>query len=85
MAKAKKDGDYLHCYIKSDIMADLNAYVEETEYSKTVVVEKAIKCKVKSNRNICDFNGVHKYKYCPYKRCFYESAGYWSLFYFYSS
>ena len=43
MAKAKKDGDYLHCYIKSDIMADLNAYVEETEYSKTVVVEKAIR------------------------------------------
>lgn len=24
-------------------MADLNAYVEETEYSKTVVVEKAIR------------------------------------------
>lgn len=43
MAKAKKDGDYLHCYIKSDIMDDLNAYVEETEYSKTVVVEKAIR------------------------------------------
>ena len=43
MAKAKKDGDYLHCYIKSDIMVDLNAYVEETEYSKTVVVEKAIR------------------------------------------
>ena len=42
MAKAKKDGDYLHCYIKSDIMADLNAYVKETEYSKTVVVEKAL-------------------------------------------
>ena len=43
MAKAKKVGDYLHCYIKSDIMADLNAYIDETGYSKTVVVEKAIR------------------------------------------
>ena len=43
MAKAKKDGDYLHCYIKSDIMTELNAYVEETGYSKTVAVEKAIR------------------------------------------
>lgn len=43
MAKAKKDGNYLHCYIKSDIMADLNAYIDETGYSKTVAVEKAIR------------------------------------------
>ncbi len=43
MAKAKKDGDYLHCYIKSDIMAELNVYVAETGYSKTVAVEKAIR------------------------------------------
>ena len=52
MAKAKKDGDYLHCYIKSDIMADLNAYIDETGYSKTVAVEKAIRMFLDSQKKI---------------------------------
>lgn len=43
MAKPKKDGEYLHCYIKTDIISELNEYVESTGYSKTVVVEKALK------------------------------------------
>ena len=51
MAKAKKDGEYLHCYIKSDIMSTLNQYVEETGYSKTVVVEKALKLFLENVQN----------------------------------
>lgn len=43
MTKPKKDGEHLHCYIKSDIMTGLDSFVEETGYSKTVVVEKAIR------------------------------------------
>lgn len=50
MAKAKKDGEYLHCYIKSDIMSKLNQYVDETGYSKTVVVEKALKQFLENNQ-----------------------------------
>ena len=63
MAKAKKDGDYLHCYIKSDIMADLNAYVEETEYSKTVVVEKAIRMFLDNEKRKNADNGANLMKF----------------------
>ena len=42
MAKAKKDGEFLHCYIKSSIMNDLNKFCEDTGFSKTVAVEKAL-------------------------------------------
>lgn len=42
MAKAKKDGEFLHCYIKSNIMNDLNKFCEDTGFSKTAAVEKAL-------------------------------------------
>lgn len=42
MAKAKKYGEFLHCYIKSNIMKDLNNFCEDTGLSKTVAVEKAL-------------------------------------------
>lgn len=42
MAKAKKDGEFLHCYIKSGIMNYLNKFCEDTGLSKTAAVEKAL-------------------------------------------
>lgn len=42
MAKAKKDGEFLHCYIRSNIMNELNKFCEDTGFSKTVAVEKAL-------------------------------------------
>jgi len=42
MAKAKKDGEYLHCYIKADLMERLDKYLEESRLSKTVATEIAL-------------------------------------------
>ena len=40
--KGKKDGKFLNCYIRSDVMEYLNKFCEETGFSKTTVVEKAL-------------------------------------------
>lgn len=42
MAKNKKNGEYLHCYIKADIMQQLEDFCETSGQSKTVAVERAI-------------------------------------------
>lgn len=42
MARAKKDGQFLNCYIRKDIFDKLAQYSEETSIPKTAVVEKAL-------------------------------------------
>lgn len=43
MAREKKDGKFLNCYIQKDIIEKLNVYSKETGISKTFIVEKALK------------------------------------------
>lgn len=42
MARAKKDGQFLNCYIRKEIFDKLTQYSEETSIPKTAVVEKAL-------------------------------------------
>ena len=42
MAKDKKDGRYLHCFIESQIMDALEGFCAKTGLTKTSVVEKAL-------------------------------------------
>jgi len=42
MARAKKDGEFINCKIRQDIVDRLNQYVEESMISKTNIVERAI-------------------------------------------
>ena len=42
MPRAKKDGEYLHCYIDSTLMKRLDNYLEESRLSKTVATEIAL-------------------------------------------
>ena len=50
MAKPRKQGEYLHCFIKADIMRDLIQYCNITGLSKTVAVEKAIQSYINSHK-----------------------------------
>jgi len=42
MARAKKDGQFLNCYIRKEIFDKLALYSDDTGIPKTVVVEKAL-------------------------------------------
>lgn len=42
MARQKKDGHFLNCYIRVDIFDRLAKYCDETSIPKTAVVEKAL-------------------------------------------
>ncbi len=42
MARAKKDGQFLNCYIRKEIFDKLTLYTDDTGVPKTVVVEKAL-------------------------------------------
>ena len=55
MAKAKKDGEFLHCYIKKEIIDQLNDFSEKTGYTKTVIVEKALKEFLEKNKEGSDW------------------------------
>lgn len=42
MARAKKDGEFINCKIRQDVVDRLNQYAEESMISKTNIVERAI-------------------------------------------
>ena len=42
MARAKKDGHFLNCYIKQELWDEITRYSEETRIPKTAIVEKAL-------------------------------------------
>ena len=42
MARAKKDGHFLNCYIKQELWDKITRYSEETRTPKTAIVEKAL-------------------------------------------
>ena len=42
MARIKKDGKFLNCYIRKDIFEKLELYCNDTSIPKTAVVEKAL-------------------------------------------
>ncbi|MBP3297181.1 MAG: ribbon-helix-helix domain-containing protein [Lachnospiraceae bacterium] len=50
MARAKKDGHFLNCYIKQELWEKISEYSEETMIPKTSIVEKALE----------DYFEVHK-------------------------
>ena len=43
MARPKKDGEYLHCYINKEISERLTQYADEKGQTKTVAVERILK------------------------------------------
>ena len=42
MARQKKDGKFLNCYVNKDLVERLTKYSTETGISKTFIVEKAL-------------------------------------------
>ena len=42
MARAKKDGEFINCKIRQDVIDRLNRYSDDSMISKTNIVEKAI-------------------------------------------
>jgi len=42
MARQKKDGQFINCYIRQDIADALNKYADESGVPKTTIVEKAL-------------------------------------------
>ena len=50
MARQKKDGHFLNCYIKQDLWDTIDQYSEETSLPKTAIVEKALEDYFKKNR-----------------------------------
>ncbi len=42
MARAKKDGQFLNCYIRKEIFDKLTLYSDDTSIPKTAIVEKAL-------------------------------------------
>ena len=43
MARAKKDGKFLNCYIDRAVFDRLEEYCQKTAFPKTTVLEKALK------------------------------------------
>ncbi len=43
MARAKKDGHFLNCYIEKELWDTINIHSEETKIPKTAIVEIALK------------------------------------------
>lgn len=42
MAKEKKDGKFLHCYVNSEIMERFEEYLKKSRLSKTAATELAL-------------------------------------------
>lgn len=42
MARQKKDGHFLNCYIRKDIWDEINEYSQKTFIPKTNIVEQAL-------------------------------------------
>lgn len=42
MARAKKDGQYINCYIEKEIANVLEKYCNETGLTKTVAIERIL-------------------------------------------
>ena len=42
MARQKKDGQFLNCYMRKDLYNRVEAYCQETMIPKTAIVEKAV-------------------------------------------
>ena len=42
MARAKKDGQYINCYIEKDVVETLEQYCNETGLTKTVAIERIL-------------------------------------------
>lgn len=42
MSRQKKAGRFLNCYVKEDIISQLDSYSKETMIPKTSIVEKAL-------------------------------------------
>ena len=42
MARAKKDGQFLNCYIRKELFEKLTQYSVDTSLPKTAIVEKAL-------------------------------------------
>ena len=47
MARIKKDGKFLNCYIRKDIFEKLELYCNDTSIPKTAVVEKSLEMYLK--------------------------------------
>ena len=43
MARAKKDGQYINCYVEKEVVQILEQYCEETGLTKTVAIERILK------------------------------------------
>ena len=52
MARAKKDGHFLNCYIKQNLWDAIEKHSEETMLPKTAIVEKALEDYFKKNRTV---------------------------------
>lgn len=42
MARAKKDGQYINCYIEKEVAETLEQYCDETGLTKTVAIERIL-------------------------------------------
>ena len=49
MARAKKDGHFLNCYIEKELWDTINIHSEETKIPKTAIVEIALREYFKKN------------------------------------
>lgn len=42
MARAKKDGQYINCYVEKDVVEKLERYCNATGLTKTVAIERIL-------------------------------------------
>lgn len=68
--RVKKQGEYLHCYVRSDVISKLNDFCEDTGLSKTVTVEKALLFYIDSMQDAGLRSVGHAFKtdLCPNKK-----------------
>lgn len=43
MARAKKDGQYINCYLEREVVETLEQYCDQTGLTKTVAIERILK------------------------------------------
>lgn len=53
MARPKKDGEFLHCFIDKELSKRLTQYAEEMGQTKTVAVERLLKEALDKKENKC--------------------------------
>ena len=51
MAREKKNGRFLNCYVRQDIYDRLSLYSKETMTPKTAIVERALEEYLRANDN----------------------------------